>query len=319
MYEYYSAVLHAVREGLFLIDDEGRVQMVNDEARRLLDLPEDVVGRSIHDLGLAPGLVEAAMGRRAEADEIYTAGEHLLLVSSAPASWHGREVGAVVTLRDHTELRSVTGQLDIVSGLTDTLRAQNHESANRLHTIVALLEMGRSEQAVSFATEELRLAQQLTDRVVAAVGDPIVTALLLGKTAEASERGIVLTVTGELPEGGPLHSRDLVTVIGNLLDNAFDAVAQTEEKRVSVTLAGADGSVAVVVEDSGRGLTAEEAQHVLERGWTTKATGELGARGIGLALVGQVARRHRGHVTIGQSDLGGAEFTVEVGPVREPA
>jgi two-component system CitB family sensor kinase len=312
MYEYYDAVLRAVREGLLLVDEEGRVQLVNDEARRLLDLPDDVVGRSVHDLGLAPGLVAAALGRDAEADEIYTAGDHLLLVSSSPASWRGREVGAVVTLRDHTELRSVTGQLDVVQGLTDTLRSQTHEHANRLHTVVALLEMGRNDEAIGFATEELRLAQQLTDRVVAAVGDPVVAALLLGKTAEASERGIVLTVAGELSEGGPLPSRDLVTVLGNLVDNAFDAVADSEERRVSVTLAGDADALAVVVEDSGPGLTEAEAQHVLERGWSTKAGGESGPRGIGLALVGQVARRHHGTVTISGSDLGGAAFTVEV-------
>jgi sensor histidine kinase regulating citrate/malate metabolism len=312
MYEYYDAVLRAVREGLLLLDEEGRVKLVNDEARRLLDLPDDVVGRSVHDLGLAPGLVAAALGRDAEADEIYTAGDHLLLVSSAPATWRGREVGAVVTLRDHTELRAVTGQLDVVQGLTDSLRSQTHEHANRLHTVVALLEMGRAEEAVSFATEELLLAQQLTDRVVAAVGDPVVTALLLGKTAEASERGVVLTVAGELPEGGPLPPRDLVTVLGNLVDNAFDAVADGEERRVSVTLAGDSDTLAVVVEDSGPGLTADEAQHVLERGWTTKGRGDSGARGIGLALVGQVARRHGGQVTISDSDLGGAAFTVEV-------
>jgi two-component system, CitB family, sensor kinase len=323
MYEYYSAVLHAVREGLLLIDDEGRVQLVNDEARRLLLLPDDVLGRSVHDLGLAPGLVEAALGRRAEADEIYTAGDHLLLVSSAPASWGGREVGAVVTLRDHTELRSVTGQLDIVQGLTETLRSQTHESANRLHTIVALLEMDRPEEAVAFATEELRLAQQLTDRVVGAVGDPVVAALLLGKTAEASERGVHLSVTGELAEGGPLPARDLVTVLGNLVDNALDAVVDAEERRVSITLAETDGVVAVVVEDSGPGLSDEEAAHVLDRGWTTKAGADAGGRGIGLALVGQVARRHHGRVTISRSDLGGAAFTVEVGQSRpsvpEPA
>ena len=318
MYEYYSAVLHAVREGLLLVDDEGRVQLVNDEARRLLDLPDEVRGRSIHDLGLAPGLVDAALGRRAESDEIYTAGDHLLLVSSAPASWGGRDLGAVVTLRDHTELRSVTGQLDVVRGLTDTLHAQNHESANRLHTVVALLEMGRPDDAVAVATEELRLAQQLTDRVVSAVGDPVVAALLLGKTAEASERGVVLTVTGDLPEDGPLSSRDLVTVLGNLLDNAFDAVAGVEEKRVAVTLAPTPDGLTVLVEDSGPGLTEEEARRVLERGWTTKATGDADGRGLGLALVGQVARRHRGRILIDESDLGGAAFAVEVRGVREP-
>ena len=134
MYEYYTAVLGAVREGLLLLDTEGRVQLVNDEARRLLALPDDVVGRPLADLGLAPALVTAALGRTAEADDIYLAGDRVLVVSSSPATWAGADVGAVVTLRDHTELRAVTGELDVVRELSDSLRAQNHESANRLHT-----------------------------------------------------------------------------------------------------------------------------------------------------------------------------------------
>jgi len=311
MYEYYSAVLHAVREGLLLIDDDGRVQLVNDEARRLLDLPDNVVGRRLDDLGLAPGLVAAARGRQAAPDDIYLAGDRALVVSSAPASWDGRSVGAVVTLRDHTELRSVTGELEVVRNLTESLRASNHEAANRLHTVVSLIEMGRPEEAVQFATEELQLAQLLTDRVLGAVGDPIVAALLLGKSAEAGERGIELVVDGELGDVD-LPSRDLVTVLGNLVDNAFDAVAGREDRRVDVHLAGGPGRADVVVGDSGDGLSAEDARHALERGWTTKASGETG-RGVGLALVAQVARKHGGSVTVGSSELGGAEFTVTLG------
>ena len=146
MYEYYSAVLHAVREGLLLIDLDGRVQLVNDEARRLLSLPDDVVGRSLDDLGLPPALVEAASGERG-ADEVYVTGDHVLVASSSAAFWDGKEVGAVVTLRDHTELQAVTGELDIVRGLTESLRAQTHEAANRLHTVVSLIEIGRTEEA----------------------------------------------------------------------------------------------------------------------------------------------------------------------------
>ena len=89
MYEYYCAVLHAVREGLLLLDDDGRVQLVNDEARRLLDLPEDVIGRKVQDLGLPPGLVAAALGRAAESDDIYLAGDRILVVSSAPGDLAG--------------------------------------------------------------------------------------------------------------------------------------------------------------------------------------------------------------------------------------
>jgi len=322
MYEYYSAVLHAVREGLLLLDHQGRVQLVNDEARRLLDLPADVVGRSVHDLGLPPGLATAALSRTAESDDLYAAGEHLLVVSSAPATWQGKDVGAVVTLRDHTELRAVTGELDVVRGLTESLRSQNHEAANRLHTVVSLIELGRPKDAAAFATEELELAQALTDRVLGAAGDPVVAALLLGKSAEAAERGIELSVEGDLAAETGVPARDLVTVLGNLVDNAFDAVAGRPERRVEVNLETRGDRLRVVVGDSGPGLSDTDAEHVLERGWTTKASAsDSGGRGIGLALVGQVARSYDGRVTVGSSALGGAQFVVELvtGPDGEAA
>jgi len=320
MYEYYRAVLQAVREGLVLTDAEGRVQLVNDEARRLLSLPEDVVGRSLADLGLPPGLVAGATGDTAESDTIYALGEHLLVVSSAPAHWGGREVGAVVTLRDRTELQQVTGELDLVRGLTESLRAQNHESANRLHTVVSLIEMGEPRRAVELATSDLRVAQDLTDRVVGAVQDPVLAALLLGKSAQAAERGIELLVEGEVStESLPVAARDLVTVVGNLVDNALDAAADPMNarttdpsstgfrRRVSVDIVADADRVEVVVGDSGPGVRPEDAERVLERGWSTKApTG----RGLGLSLVGQVARQYGGTVTVGSSPLGGAEFTV---------
>jgi len=308
MYEYYTAVLGAVREGLLLLDTAGHVQLANEEARRLLDLPKDVVGRPLADLGLAPGLVSAALGRSAEADDIYVAGDRVLVVSSSPARWEGADVGAVVTLRDHTELRAVTGELDVVRGLTDSLRAQNHESANRLHTMVSLIELGRVEDAVDFATEELQVAQLLTDQVVGAVGDPVVEALLLGKSADAAERGVELGIEGTLPPGD-VPARDLLTVLGNLVDNALEAVARQPvgERRVEVALGGAGGDTVVTVDDSGPGLDDDAVAHALERGWTTKGTA---GHGVGLALVAQVARRHGGEVEIGRSGLGGARFRV---------
>ncbi|MBS42293.1 MAG: histidine kinase [Nocardioides sp.] len=320
MFEYYSAVLHAVREGLLLLDREGRVALLNDEARRLLDLPDGVEGRPLADLDLAPALVDAALGRDAAPDDLYVAGDRVLLVSSSPAAWDGRAVGSVVTLRDRTELRAVSGELDVVRGLTESLRAQTHEAANRMHTVVSLIEMGRPDDAVEFATEELQLAQLLTDRLVGATTDPVVTALLLGKSAAAAERGTDLEVVGTLP-GLDLHGRDLVTVVGNLVDNAVDAATgpgAAERRRVRLTLAPgpAAGEAVVRVEDSGAGMDDEEARHALETGWTTKASSSPGGRGVGLALVAQVARRHGGDVRIGRSALGGASVEVTL---RDPA
>jgi sensor histidine kinase regulating citrate/malate metabolism len=316
MYEYYSAVLHAVREGLFLLDDQDRVQLVNDEARRLLRLPDDVIGRSIHDLGLPPGLDDAAVGDGAGSGEVEHTEDHVLLNRATPATWAGRVVVAVVTLRDLTDLQAVTGELDVVRGLTESLRSQNHEAANRLHTVVSLIEMGRTEEAVDFATEELQVAQLLTDRVVGAVDDPVLAALLLGKTAEAAERGIELTVVGEVTGETPdVEPRDLVTVVGNLVDNAMDAVIGRPDRRVEVRIDAVGDRFEITVGDSGPGLPPDAGAKVLERGWSTKASDDEGApgRGLGLALVAQVARRHGGTVRLGTSAYGGAEFTVTLG------
>ena len=310
MYEYYNAVLHAVREGLLLLDPAGRVQLANDEARRLLSLPDDVVGRQVDELDLPPGLVSAATGDTPESDDIYVTGDHVLVVSSSPAYWGGKDVGSVVSLRDRTELIDVTGELDLVRGLSESLRSQNHEAANRLHTVVSLIEMGRPDDAVDFATGELQYAQQLTDQVVGSVEEPVLAALLLGKTAQAAERGIDLVIDGNLRAGsGPVEPRDLVTVVGNLVDNAMDAVAGSEERRVEVDVSGDEQHITVLVGDSGPGVAAADLDHVLERGWSTKGSGA----GIGLALVGQVARRSGGTVAIGTSELGGAEFRVILG------
>lgn len=111
-------------------------------------------------------------------------------------------MGNVVTLRDHTELQVLTGELDTVRGFAESLRAQGHEAANRLHTVVSLVELGRTEQAVEFATAELTTAQQLTDRVMGAVAEPVLAALLLGKSTEVSERGVKLVIL-RVADNGP--------------------------------------------------------------------------------------------------------------------
>lgn len=315
MYEYHQAVLHAVQEGLVLLDADHRVQLVNDEARRLLDLPADAHGRLVGELGLPPALVEAAVGGRTETDDVYVVGGHALVVSSAPAVRAGRTVGAVVTVRDRTELQAVSGELDVVRQLTHALRAQNHEAANRLHTVVSLVEMGRPQDAVDFATEELQIAQMLTDSVVASVGDPALSALLLGKSAEAAERGVTLEVHGDVRDDRlAVDQRALVTITGNLIDNALDALgADLESDRpdghIVVEVTWDSGRFVVAVGDNGPGIPAADAERVLQRGWSTKA-GPPGGRGIGLALVAQEARRHGGDVRVGASPLGGASLTV---------
>jgi two-component system CitB family sensor kinase len=222
----------------------------------------------------------------------------------------------VLTLRDHTELRALASELDSVRGLTEALRSQAHESANRLHTVLTLVELGRTDEAVRLATEELALAQQLTDQVVGAVAEPALAALLLGKSAQAGERGVDLVVEPDSRlDGGQLPVGDLLTVVGNLVDNALEAVAGTDPpRRVRVFVGASDHDVLIRVADSGPGLDAAQVADAFRRGWTTKRAG----RGLGLALVGQVVARHGGRSDVARSDDGGTVFTVRL-PVPEEA
>jgi two-component system CitB family sensor kinase len=317
MYEYYDAVLHAVHEGLLLLDRHGTVQLVNDEGRRLLDLPADCTGRPVGALPLPPTLGAALAAGRQRVDEIHLTGDRVLVVNQATARWGRRDVGTVVTLRDHTELQVLAGELDSVRGFAESLRSSAHEAANRLHTMVSLIGLGRTSDALEFATAELVLAQRLTDRVVESVREPVLVALLLGKVAQAHERGVELILDPEAQvPAGIVDPRDLVTIVGNLLDNAIDAaVAAPPPRRVEVG-AWLDGATLVLqIADTGTGLESGQVARAFGRGWSTKTDERLIGRGLGLALVGQAVHRHGGRIDV--TGDGGAVFTVRL-PVRAP-
>ncbi|MFF5495565.1 ATP-binding protein [Streptomyces aquilus] len=321
MHDYHQAALHAVREGLLMLDGQFRVALINDGGRELLGVASegDVVGRSVADLGLPAPLTGALLASEPRVDEVHLAADRVLVVNTSPVSG-GERRGTVVTLRDVTELQSLMGELDSERGFTQALRSQAHEAANRLHTVVSLIELGRAEEAVDFATAELELAQALTDQVVAAVSEPVLAALLLGKTAQANERGVELVVSEDsrLDDGllpASLPSRDLVTILGNLIDNAVDAAQGSVGARVTVTAYTDGGELVLRVADTGAGVDPAHAEAVFQRGFSTKPAGP-GGRGLGLALVRQAVARHEGALGVAEAEGGGAEFEVRV-PLRD--
>ncbi|WP_152969976.1 sensor histidine kinase [Arthrobacter sp. Edens01] len=205
--------------------------------------------------------------------------------------------------------------------LTDALQAQAHEHANRLHTVVSLIELDRPAEALEFATRDLVQSQQLADDVVGAVGEPALAALLAGKKAQARERGISLELSldpAAADGAGPavLDSGELVTILGNLVDNALDAVQGLPDPVVSVRLAVADDGAQrhfeLTVQDCGPGVPADSRERIFEQGFSTKDSSFPGAgRGIGLALVRQAVLRLGGTLRLDQGTAyGGARFTV---------
>ncbi|MFG2951748.1 sensor histidine kinase [Streptomyces adustus] len=321
MHDYHQAALHAVREGLLMLDGAYRVALINDGGQELLGVPGEAVGRSVADLGLPAPLTGALLASEPRVDEVHLTARRVLVVNTSPVSG-GERRGTVVTLRDVTELQSLMGELDSERGFSQALRSQAHEAANRLHTVVSLIELGRAQEAVEFATAELELAQALTDQVVAAVSEPVLAALLLGKTAQAHERGVELVVSrdGGLDDGllpRTLPARDLVTILGNLVDNAVDAAQGGTPARVTVTVRGDARELVLCVSDTGAGVDPAHAELVFRRGFSTKPSGPQG-RGLGLALVQQAVTRHEGSLSVAEADGGGARFVVRL-PLRTSA
>jgi two-component system CitB family sensor kinase len=234
----------------------------------------------------------------------------VLVASRRAILVRGREIGHVATLRDTTELTGLARGLGVES-LTDALRAQAHEFANRLHTIAGLMQVGRPEEAMKLIAQTSGLHQELTESLLERVGDPVLGALLLAKAAIASERGIELRVSDDtMMTRSPLHSEDLITVLGNLIDNALDAAATSRERWVSVSVTEQQDALVIRIHDSGPGVPEGVDGQIFQEGFSTKAGPNRKRRGFGLALVRQVAWRNGGEVSV--VNEGGALFTVRM-------
>jgi sensor histidine kinase regulating citrate/malate metabolism len=252
-------------------------------------------------------------------DEVHVTDERVLVVNRSRVGDSPRS--EVVTIRDRTELQGALGELSSLQVLTDSLRSQAHEAANKLHTVITMVEMDRSEDAVKFATEELALSQRLVDRLSDDVAEPALVALLLGKTAQADERGIALTITEDThlasaTEQVALTPQEMVTVLGNLVDNAMDA-CDRDDPWVEVTVSQDDEELLIRVADSGTGMDADTFQRSMQRGYSTKSVNDGQQHGLGLALVAQVVKRHEGTLTADVTY--GSVVTVTVPALNPPS
>lgn len=335
----YEGVLHSVHEGLVVIDRSGAVVLHNDRAAELLHLPppaERQVPIPLAALDVPDGLrTLLASGDRA-VDETHVTADRVLVVNQELAFPRGsaKPIGTVATIRDQTELLHLSGELAATRTLTGALRSQTHEFANRLHTVVALLELGRVDEAIRFASDEID--RHRIDRQGVQAPDPdghadddgplvvtpeVLAAVLHAKRAQAHERGVVLVADTDglhAPVAAP--ASDVITVLGNLVDNAVDAVAEHTGgpggPRVAVTVTTRDdGRTRIVVADNGPGIADVAAAAV--RGWSTKPSGPEG-RGIGLDLVRSALADIGGTMTVDTGPTG-STFVVDLEPRQVPA
>jgi two-component system CitB family sensor kinase len=305
-------MLHGIREGVIAFDPDGRITVVNDEARHLLGLGT-ALGSTLDEV-LPDGRLRRALdGTLTGADLSVLTDDHCLVVNRMPVALHGRELGAVVTVRDRTEHIGLLRELDSVRGLTDALRAQQHEFTNRMHTVAGLLDIGDHDAAYEYAVESAGADQALTESVRERIGNPLLVGLVVAKTTVAAERGVRIELSDDSALGDdPPHLRRLLTVVGNLLDNAIDAAvggsAPEGGREVRLSLVEAVDQVMVRVADSGPGIPPGAAESIFEDGWSTRPDRGTARRGLGLALVHRLVQRDGGTVTV--SEGAGAVFTV---------
>ncbi|MFF9171072.1 MULTISPECIES: ATP-binding protein [unclassified Streptomyces] len=302
-----EAMLHGIREGVVALDRAGRIRLLNDEAQRLLGIGEEAVGRS-PDEALGDGRTADVLAGRVTGTDLLTVRGHRVLVANRMPTDDG---GAVATLRDRTELEQLGRELDSTRGLIDALRAQDHEHANRMHTLLGLLELEMYDDAVEFVGEVVGDHRVTSEQVTEKIQDPLLAALLVGKATVAAERGVALWISDStwLPDR-LVDPRGLVTIVGNLVDNALDAVGGTPHARVEVELRAEDRTAVLRVRDTGPGIPEEQRELVFTEGWSTKKPPAHGKRGIGLSLVRRLAERQGGSATVGEAEGGGAQFTV---------
>ncbi|MFC8096196.1 ATP-binding protein [Streptomyces sp. NPDC057301] len=302
-----EAMLHGIREGVVALDRTGRIRLLNDEARRLLGLGDEAVGRSLDEALGGGRTTDVLAGRVTGTDLLTVRGQRVLVANRMPTD----DGGAVATLRDRTELEQLGRELDSTRGLIDALRAQDHEHANRMHTLLGLLELEMYDDAVEFVGEVVGDHRETAEQVAEKIQDPLLAALLVGKATVAAERGVALRLSDRtgLPDR-LIDPRGLVTIVGNLVDNALDAAAGTAHARVEVELRAEGRTATLRVRDTGPGIPEEQRELIFTEGWSTKKPPAHRERGIGLSLVRRFAERQGGTATVGEAAGGGAEFTV---------
>jgi two-component system CitB family sensor kinase/two-component system sensor histidine kinase DcuS len=313
-----NAIIGAIREGIIAVDGGGRLTFVNQAARQYLG---EGAERELHGQPLAricpcPELAQA-LGR----GEKLLDGEMILsnrpmIVNIQPLEKAG--AGQVVSFRPKDELDRLARQLSQVQDYSELLRTQTHEYSNKLHTIAGLLQLGAHQEALELVITEASGYQELIRNLAEAVPDPLVAGVILGKYNRACELKIDLQFDPQnsfaaLSPGLPREP--LVTILGNLLDNAFEAVCARDEQRlVRLYLTDLGPDLIIEVEDSGGGVAAEVAETLFVAGVTTKAGS---GRGTGLVLVQRAVDGLGGQITYSEGDLGGALFTVIIPKIKE--
>ncbi|MGG1680092.1 DcuS/MalK family sensor histidine kinase [Neobacillus sp. NRS-1170] len=312
--EERSSMLQSVREGIIAIDQEGNITLVNRAASKLLKkagLEGNPIGMNVEEYLPETRLARIVESGESEMDQEQNLHGVTILVNRVPVIVGNQPVGAIATFRDKTEVQILAEQLTGVRNYADALRAQAHEFMNKLHVILGLVRTEQYDTLANYVSETVNHRETEVGFVTKKVQDPVLAGFLIGKLSFARESGALLSLdcANKLPK--PVNSEithELITIIGNLVDNAMEAIADSPIKKVELKLDYAEDILTVEVKDTGMGMTKSLQNKILDKGFSTKGDN----RGFGLYLLAQAIERLEGDLIISSKPGKGTNFAVYI-------
>ncbi|MBQ1630866.1 MAG: Spo0B domain-containing protein [Firmicutes bacterium] len=316
MYKIRDGILESLNEGVIAVNADSEVLFVNKAASKMIS------GGKEGDEQLSSGekLISGILGK-GEKESSIPVNLHNdvdIIMDRHPLTEDGRTVGAVGIMHDRTEYTRLAEDLAGTRFLVDSMRANNHDFTNKLHVIMGLIQMEMYDEALNYIQNITMVQRETISEIMKRVNCPALAALLIGKNARASE----LNIKFIFDKDSSLDAEDvripddvLVTLTGNLIDNAFDAMngkgssfpMDSRNKELKVGIFSGDGSLRIKVEDNGPGIKKDNLEHIFENGFSTKGDG----RGIGLYQVKSIAEAYGGHIDVRSQEGTGTSFTLE--------
>ncbi|MEC5320135.1 sensor histidine kinase [Brenneria populi subsp. brevivirga] len=300
LFEQRNAMLKQIKEGVIAVDGNAHITVINDEAIRLFrhggSQSPDQTAESISQHWLDRLHLKQVLGNGIpRRDEEINVHGHLLLTNTVPVFVEGDMIGAIVTFRDKTEVSQLLQRLSGMSYYADALRAQSHEFMNKLHVILGMLHLKYYTQLEAYILKTANNYQAEIGSIIRKVKSPVIAGFLLGKINRARDLGITLSISEDsllLDTDDVDATNELITVLGNLIENAMDAIGGQENCEISVSFHHQDGRLHLTVGDDGPGILPENQEHIYEQGFSTKGSG----RGIGLYLTKQSLEKIGGNI-----------------------
>jgi two-component system, CitB family, sensor histidine kinase CitS len=311
LYKEKNAVIHGVKEGILAVNKDGFITTMNQPAKQLLNIKGSVRHLKVDGLFPSKYIDEVLQSGTPQVDKEMIWKDKKVIVNCTPLFEGTGISGVVASFRDKTEIEQMVNTLSEVSSYSDDLRAQTHEFTNKLYVLMGLLQLGEYEQAIEMIESETQVLHIQNSVVFNNIKDTKVQAILLGKLGKASEKKIKFEIVPEsylqaLPTQIKLSY--LIVILGNLIDNAFEAVYGIESPVVKFFVTDIGSDIIFEISDNGKGIHENEIPLLFERGYTSKNWME--PRGFGLANVEESVLELNGMIEVQSDENSGTIFTV---------